>query len=524
MRKLLLLLLLVCCQTAPVKREGVRINLFTDPTALDPRLAEGMGSNTVVLELFEGLVRIGPSGEPELALAKEVTVSEDGLEYTFTLRPSKWSNGEPLTAQDFVFGWKEALRPDFPSECAYLLFEIEGAREAKLDGASPDGIGVWAEGPHILHVRLTHPAPYFLHLTTNSLYFPINRKAAKRHPRWADRPGPHFVTNGPFKLVKWEHGAELVTVKNPHYWAADEVTIEEIHHSMIDNSTTEITMFEQKELDWAGGPMSMLPYDAIPSLREEFGVEVFGIDAVYWYQFNTSHPLLKNRKIRQALAYSVRRDELARNLAKGAHQPATGLIPPNIVRKGRDYLGGRGDEEIQALFAEGLEEVGMAGERLPTLTLSTNISEDHLKLAQAMQHRWHTLFGLTVNIDPSEWKVHLGKLHTGSYDIGRFGWYANYRDGVDFLNRFRFPSCKRTCEGWDQESFAHFVDRIDWCADRGCRDRLIAEAEGWLMEEMPVVPLFFLNFNYMKHPDLKGTVFSPFGRVDFRWAFWERSV
>mgnify|MGYP002626392347 CR=1 FL=1 len=126
MRILFALLLLVSCGSPPAPKQQLRINLFTDPTALDPRLAEGMGSNTVVLELFEGLVRMGPDGSPNMALAKEVVVSEDGLDYTFTLRPSKWSNGDPLTAEDFVFAWREALSPGFPSEFSYLLFVSDG--------------------------------------------------------------------------------------------------------------------------------------------------------------------------------------------------------------------------------------------------------------------------------------------------------------------------------------------------------------------------------------------------------------
>ncbi len=521
---LLLLLLLVGCHSSPIRKETVRVNLFTEPASLDPRLAEGMAGNTVVLELYEGLTRTGADGSPTLALAEAVTVSEEGLHYTFKLRPSKWSNGDPLTAHDFVFSWKQALEPGFPSEYSYLLFEIEGAREAKSGQGSSNAIGVWAEGPHTLHVSLTHPAPYFLHLLTNSVYFPVSQKVAEKNQRWADRTGPGFVTNGPFKLVRWEHGSEILTTRNPHYWDADRVSIEEIHHSMIDNATTEITMFEQGELDWAGGPMSMLPYDAIPALREQFGVDVFSVDAVYWYQLNTSHPLLKNRKIRQALAYSIRRDEFARNLAKGAHQPATGLIPPPIAPTTKDYLSGRSDPEVKALFAEGLAELGLTNEKLEPLMLSINISEDHLKLAQALQQRWQELFGLTVTLDIAEWKVHLAKLQKGLYHVARFGWYANFRDGVDFLNRFRFPSCQKTCTGWDQESYASFVDRIDWCTDNEHRLKLIAEAEAWLMEEMPVIPLFFINFNYIKHADLDGVVFSPFGRVDFRWAFWKRSV
>jgi len=207
-------------------KQEFRVNIKTEPFSLHPGLANDTTSGTVLRNTFEGLTRIGMDGKPELAMAEDYEVSEDGTVYTFKLRDAKWSNGDPVTAHDFEYAWKWALDPKNESQYAYQLYYLKNGEAANTGKASLDSVGVKAQDDKTLVVTLEQPTPYFLELTAFYTYLPINSKIAQKNPDWYKNAGEDYVSNGPFKMVTWEHRNKIELVKNDQYWDKDNVKLE----------------------------------------------------------------------------------------------------------------------------------------------------------------------------------------------------------------------------------------------------------------------------------------------------------
>ena len=243
----------------------VKINLGMDPLTLDPRKARDLSTITFMHMIFEGLTRAGRTGETELALAERVEISEDGLQYVIHLRNSFWSNGDPVTSTDFAASWKSILDPTFPTDGAYQLYPIKNGRKIKAGELGIDQLGVSTPDPQTLVIELEQPLPYFLEMLSLPIFFPIPHKVVLGNPNWALDPSTH-VCNGPFRIALWKRSDQIQVVKNPAYWGANEVKIDGIDLFMVAGDT-EMRMFEEGKLNWAGSPLSTLPVDAIASLK-----------------------------------------------------------------------------------------------------------------------------------------------------------------------------------------------------------------------------------------------------------------
>ncbi len=309
-------------------QQTLRLNLYTEPPSLDPRKFTDATSAHVLMMLFEGLTRIDYDHKPHSALAEEIFISEDQRTYTFKLREAYWSNGDPITANDFAYSWRKILDPQFPSLFAYKLYPIQNAAEIKEGKLPIDQLGVRVLNEKTLEVTLNYPTPYFLELIAFPTFFPVNQKVDEAMPEWAAEAGSFFVTNGPFSLKKWEHESEITVVKNPQYWNADSVRLDAIQLAMIDDTTTEFYMYEMGELDWAGSPISNLPPEFIPALKEEGKLEILPSTGVYYFKVNTDNPILNNAKIRQALSYCINREEIVEHITQAGQKPACALVPP----------------------------------------------------------------------------------------------------------------------------------------------------------------------------------------------------
>ncbi len=508
MRTLLLLMLLFSsCQSPPAPSTSeLRLLLHTEPPTLDPRLAGDTTSVCVIKMCFEGLTRTGSDGKPALALAEKVEISEDQKTYTFYLRTSYWADGKPLTAHDFEKTWKTILDPLFPSHSAYDLYVIKNSKAAK-EGTSPvDLIGVRALDDRTLIVELNHPVPYFLSLVSAHSFFPV-------------RSDDYFIGNGPFKLKSWRHYNELTVEKNEKYWDASAVKLSQIHLAILEDQNTELNLFHNGSIDWAGYPLSSLPTDALQSLSQQDNFYTYPLAATYYYVFNTDVFPFNNLHMRKAFALAIDRQGIISHITQGHQIPATGLIPPTMWPEPKIYFQDHDREEARRYFQLALEEIGIEASELPPITLIYNTDQAHHKVAQAIQEQWFQTFGIRVSLANKEWKVYLDELNGQQFQIARLGGIANFNDPICFLDLYRYATGCNNHSGWSSAEFIALLEKADETLDAEERNGYLKAAEAILIDAMPIAPLYFYTGNYLKKAYVKGVYLSELSDVDFKEAY-----
>ncbi len=299
--------------------DGVLIfNAGAEPNSLDPALSHDIAGLKVLMNLYEGLANYDPKdASPVPAAAERWEVSPDGRTWTFHLRPSVWSNGDPLTAHDFVFAWRRVVAPDTLSTYAHRLFLIRNAREIARREMKPDQLGVRAVDDHTLVVDLIHPAPYFAQLICLNLFYPVHRPSIGRAPK--DREG-----NGPFRLVEYRLNDRKVFVKNPRYWAAKNVALEKVAFLSVPDATRAFTLYEAGQAHW----LFAVPTEQMDLLAKRQDLLSGPANSVYFYMFNTKRKPLDDSRVRRALSLTIDRETITRALLRGGETPAQDLVPP----------------------------------------------------------------------------------------------------------------------------------------------------------------------------------------------------
>lgn len=508
------------------------MNLHSEPQSIDPRCVRDIPTVTTAKMFFDGLMRCNLEGKIEPAVANKVTISEDQKTYTFYLKDTFWNNGMPVTAYDFEYAWKSLISPDFPAEYAHQLFVIKNARAVKQRLASMDDVAIFAEGPKKLVVTLEHPDPYFLELMAFPIAYPIPSKIVQENHSWAQCQGNDFICNGPFKLVKWSHGSELVTASNPSYWDARRVKLTSIVLTMIEDEHTELNMYENNELDWAGSPNSSIPPEALPSLKscDRGTSELFvtPIAGTFCYKFNTKVPPFESLKMRQAFSYAIDRASLIENVLQAGQIVATSLLPPCVrnflpLPEHRHHFDRRKALEC---FEEALCENGWTRQTMPQITLIFSKSEKHQKLAQAVQQEWNNTLGIDVNLQSYEWNTFLQHLSKGEFQVGGRGWISDLSDPKTILEIYKFTNDPvlggNNDTGWENTLFIKLIEDAEKCTDDNRRMELLAEAENILLKEMPIVPLYHSTACYLKKPYVKDVYISKLCDLDFKNAYIQK--
>lgn len=539
---LFLSLFLTCCSTPeknnnvssapPVEEQVFRMNLHSEPQSIDPRLVRDIPTVTTAKMFFDGLTRSNLQGEYEPSVASRIVLSPDQCTYTFYLRECFWSNGMPVTAYDFEYAWKSLLSPDFPAEYAHQLFVIKNAREAKLRKVGIDEVGVVAEGPKKLIVTLTHPDPYFLELTAFPIAYPIPSEVVKQNAAWASAQGEAFVCNGPFVLDKWTHGSELKATRNPHYWDKSKVHLSAITLTMIEDEHTELNMYENNELDWAGSPNSSIPPEALPSLKLSgkgaSELYVTPIAGTFCYKFNTKVPPFDSVKMRKAFACAIDRQSLVDNILQAGQIVAHSLLPPCVKKEmpGHESLPSLNRAKALEYFEEALCERGWTRETMPPVTLIFSKSEKHQKLAQAVQQEWNNTFDIKVGLQSYEWNTFLSHLAKGDFQVGGRGWVSDLSDPKTILEIYKHANDPalggNNDTGWEHQEFIALIEQAESTLDEQKRSDSLAEAEKILLEEMPIAPLYHSTACYLKKPYVKDVYMSKLCDLDFKHAHIQR--
>jgi oligopeptide transport system substrate-binding protein len=513
-------------------KQVFRMNLHSEPTSLDPRFVRDLPTLTTAKMLFDGLMRPNLKGELIPAAAARYTVSQDKKCYTFFLRDSLWSNGMPVTAYDFEYAWKSILSPDFPAEYAHQLFVIKNAEMAKKGLTPLSEVGIRAENARKLIVTLEHPSPYFLELTSFPITFPVCHEVAKKNPNWFTAQGGEFVCNGPFRLVKWNHGSELSAEKNWLYWDREGVKLDSIVLTMIEDEHTELNMYENNELDWAGSPNSSIPPEALPSLKEnnlsQNELFVTPIAGTFCYKFNTRIAPFNSLKMRKAFSYAIDRGALVNNVLQANQIVAKTLLPP-CMRENYpdvDQLAEIEHQKALVLFEEALAENNWTRETLPPITLIFSKSEKHQKIAQAIQQEWNNAFNIKVSLQSYEWNTFLEHLSKGNFQVGGRGWISDLSDPKTLLEIYKFANDPNgggnNDTGWEHQQFISLIEEAEKTTEARKRYSMLVEAEKILLNEMPIAPLYHSTACYLKKIWVKDVYMSKLCDLDLKNAYIER--
>ena len=352
----------VSCTASKGSLEEVTYNLGTEPAAIDPAITTGIPEANIELQVFDGLTRIDSKNVPQPAIAESWTISKDLKTYVFTLRDASWTDGTPVTADDFEYAWKRALSPELASEYAYQLYYVQGGeafntsikvgskyyvqavdakgnpltkKEGGKDVAVPDmtkeidpskDVGVKAVDAKTLQVDLESPTVYFLNLTAFPTLMPVCKAVVSKNDKWA-ADVKTYVTNGPFKLVEWSHNEKMVFEKNPTYWDKDKVTLTKITYYMVEDATTALSMFQSGQLDAS----STVPLAELPKLVTSGDAQILPYLGTYYYQVNVTKKPFSDVRVRKALNLAIDRKSITQSITQGGQIPALAYVPYGIA-------------------------------------------------------------------------------------------------------------------------------------------------------------------------------------------------
>lgn len=507
-----ILFVIGCGEGLPNADTGVeeKILLYgngTEPKSLDPQRATGVPENHIISALTEGLINYHQTDDnlPEPGVAKKWEHNEDSSKWTFYLREDAlWSNGDPVTAEDFVYSYRRMLDPEFGGEYVQMLFLMNNAEEfhrGKI--ADFDKVGVHAADEHTLEIELVGPTPYFLSMLKHYSWFPVHRETIESNGGMYDRSGTwtlpeNHVGNGPFILEEWKPNQFIRVSKNPIYWDKETVKLNGIVFYPVEDANTEKRMFNSGLLHLT----NTVPSNDIPSLKEEQS-EFLNIDdylGTYFYRLNVTRPPLDDPKVRLALAYSVNRKQLVEKVALGDQTPSTAFVPKGFSGYPNPEILSYDPEKARKLLAEaGYPD----GEGFPQLYLLFNTSEGHRKIAEAIVAMWNDTLNINLQLENKEWKVYLSDQSNLNYDISRSGWIGDYMDPITFLEMFTTGNGNNDT-GWSHLDYDRHIREAFRSTSEEAHHASLRSAEKILLEEMPIIPIYWYTRIYLMDPRVRG--------------------
>ncbi|MBL9206208.1 MAG: peptide ABC transporter substrate-binding protein [Opitutaceae bacterium] len=529
-----LLLLLVwvlaagCGRREPPVERGLREGVLyrgnsSEPESLDPHLVRGAVEWTLVGSLFEGLVTADPETlEPRPGAAERWDVSADGLVYTFHLRPGlTWSDGQPLTASDFVYSARRMLSPKLASSHPENnLFFVRNARAYQAGTLTDfEAVGVRAEGDRTVILTLDRPASFFLSALT--LFFPVPKSVVERFApmdqrqnAWI-RPG-NLVSNGPFRLKEWRPHQDVVIERNPHYWDVASVRLKEVRFQPIESPAVEEAAFRNGLLHMT----STVPGQKVDVYAREQPEVLKTVDdrGVYFYSLNVARPPFTDRRVRQALSLAIDRERLTDRVVRGGTRPAWHFTPDGMGGyTAPDRLGFDPVEARRLLAEAGFPE----GRGFPAVELLIDSRELHRVVAEAVQQMWRQHLGISITLRNEETQVLNASKRAMDFQMVRGSWNATtYQDPIYFLGAWQTTGLYNEAK-WSNPSFDQLIDST-WTSDLARRQAAFRQAETIFLEELPAIPLFFTRQVILINPMVKGWVPRPFADRRLKHLFLER--
>jgi ABC-type oligopeptide transport system substrate-binding subunit len=491
-RGILAALLFACLiGVPPAAAETVlRIANLAEPESLDPHRTALLTEVHVVRNLFEGLVVLDPKGNVAPGVAESWSISEDGLSYRFKLRANaKWSNGDPVTAADFVFSFRRVEDPKTNSLLAGELYPIKNAEEVNTGKLDVTALGVAAPDERTVEITLKAPTAYFLQLLTIEHAMPVHEKTVRLGADWV-KPGK-MVSNGAYVLDDWKPSSHIQIVKNPYYWNAGNVAIEAVVFDPTENLATVLKRYRAGEFDIVYGN---LPNDQVGWLKQNMPKElhIAPFATVSYYVINTVKPPLNDRRVRQALAMAINREVLVEKITLGGELPAYGLVPDGMAnyvsQKASWAKMNQADRDAAAIKL--MSEAGYGPRKPLNLRLEYGPAENAKRLAVAIAAMWKKL-GVNVEHVVTETKVHFANMSRANFEVGGVAWTALYIDAREFLYLWQTSTKDENYARFSNPDYDRLIDEASVTGDQDKRAQLLAQAERVLLQEMPFLPIYF---------------------------------
>jgi len=462
-----------------------------EPQTLDPHRASGVPSAHILRDLFEGLTTEAPDGSIIPGAAMRWNISRDGRLYTFYLdREARWSNGDPLTAEDFVFSLRRSADPVTASNSAHMLLPILNAREVIGGQKPPSELGVAQLDEFTLQITLVDPTPYFLGLLTHSITYPVHRASLEALGDRFSRAG-NLVSNGAFVLKRWEVRSFIELEINRQYRDAEHTLLQRVLYLPIEDLSTEVKLFRAGELDWT----YEVPNNQFQWLQRNYAAELMVSPWLgsYFLGFNlTREPFKDNPALRRALVLAIDRGVLTEKVTQFGEQPSFALIPPGIgdyepsVPEYADWTQEERNEQARQLYLQ----AGYSEDKPVEVEIRYNTSENHKKIALAVASMWKQVLGVRTALVNEEWKVFLqNREQKYVTQVFRAGWVSDYNDPYSFLELFR-SGHGRNDYGYSNATFDALLEEIAQERIPARRGRMMVEAEPVLLDDNPIIPLY----------------------------------
>lgn len=514
--KVLLLVLLICGVVAGCGRRETAVTIgdregilhfgnLSEPKDLDPHTVTGLSEYNIIRALLEGLVSEEPRDlTPVPGIAKSWEVLDGGTRYRFHLRDeAQWSNGDPVTAGDFAYAYQRMLSPDFGAPYAYMLFSLVNAEAYHKGECGFEEVGVKVVDEHTLDLVLHTAVPHFLSKLNHQAWYPVHPPTIEAHGGMNARNSPwtrpeHYVGNGPFVLDSWVPNKSVSVSKNPAYYDADAVDLNGIVFYPIGDHTIEERAFRAGQLHITG----TIPVDRIAYYRDNHP-ELLRLDpylGTYYYLLNNTRPPLDDPRVRRALALGINRAAITKHVTRGGEQPAWTFTPPGTGGyTARAKLDGDVEAARQLLAEAGYPD----GDGFPVLTVLYNTADTHARIAETIQQMWQESLGITIELVNMEWKVYLAQRQSGDYDIARAGWIGDYLDPDTFLNLWVTDGGNNWAR-WSNEAYDALIRQAARSSEQDVRHELFQQAEAILMDQVPIIPIYFYVSKSLVQPSVEG--------------------
>lgn len=500
---------------APEKTKELNFYSQAEITSLDPRIGFDRRALQINRELFEGLMKIGKDGKPELALAKSFSLSEDKSTYTFHLKPAKWSNGLDVTADDIAWTWKSLLDHSTSSAGAYVLFIIKNAKKILQNQCPIEDFGVKVIDPLTLEVTLEHPAPYFLEYLSFPIYAPVCSTIAKADPQWASKVYPEYVSNGPYILKDRKIKSHILLEKNPMYRDQDSAATERMIFSIVEDPQTAYNMFEAGTLDWYGDTFGSMSLETVYELNRKGRLITTSSGGTHWLLCQTQTPHLNSPKIRKAIACAINRDAICDTLLQGGESPAYTMVH-NSTSLSQEPSFEYNPEAAAQLFEEGMKELGYTKDTYPPITI-THFSDPVVRaVAETEQQQLQQALGIKIDLLAVDWGTFIKSLTAGNYQLIWHLWYTWLQDPIYNLEFVKYKGKGQNSTGWESPEYIRLLDLADASIDSHERVSYLRQAEAVLMQDFPAIPVFFHTFKYSKKPELSGESLSAVGQLELK--------
>jgi oligopeptide transport system substrate-binding protein len=493
--------------------KSITVNLQDTIRDMDSATTTDEVSFNILVNVIEGLYRLDENARPVPGQAESVDISEDGLTYTFTLRDGiKWSNGDPVTSQDYRYAWLKVLNPDTGSQYAYIISTfVEGAAEYNEGDGSAEEVAIAAPDDKTLEVKLVSPAPFWLGLTAFPTYLPQNQQFVEQQGEDYAQSADALIFNGPYTLTELNPTQGVTLVKNDGYWDKDNVDIERAEGKIVKEVDTAVNLHESGELD-----ITEISAEFVDEYRDSPDFQQATEFASFYLAFNEDVEIFQNANIRKAFQIGFNRADLAYKIYNDGSVPATGLVPDGIAGPGdQTFREAQGPvapefdpEEARRLYEQGLQEIGGEAPTVELLSYDASTARD---AATFFQSQFEENLGakIDVKIQPFDRKLELEA--NGEFQLSYQGWGADYNDPMTFLDLWESESPFNT-GGYSNPDYDELISQAQTETDAARRMELLQEAERLLVEEdAGVAPIFFEGTTRLIEPSIKDFVYQPYG-------------